>query len=211
MLRMSISRSYKAPEPWQIIPRPTISYLATDLAARNDETSPDRIGNPALKPELATGFDLALERYLPSGGVLSVGGFYREVDQLVRNLTRLRTVAWSTQPRFVAMPENISQATSYGLEIEVKGGLAELLPGLATAGLPVQLRAALNYYRSEVRGVPGPDNRLDGQQPWSGAIGLGSSLDWLACQLWVSVHIKPGVSNDPIGASICTKRPCEEF
>ena len=211
MLRMSISRSYKAPEPWQIIPRPTISYLATDLAARNDETSPDRIGNPALKPELATGFDLALERYLPSGGVLSVGGFYREVDQLVRNLTRLRTVAWSTQPRFVAMPENISQATSYGLEIEVKGGLAELLPGLATAGLPVQLRAALNYYRSEVRGVPGPDNRLDGQQPWSALLGLDHRLTGLPVSYGFQYTLNPAYRTTQSALQFAQSGPVRSF
>ncbi|MFM1940316.1 MAG: hypothetical protein RLY32_2058, partial [Pseudomonadota bacterium] len=71
---------------------------------------------------------------------------YRQVDQLVRNLTRLRTVDWSPVPRFVSMPENIAQANSYGLELEVKGAVGELLPGIAHPRLPIQLRAALNYY-----------------------------------------------------------------
>ncbi|NBO95050.1 MAG: hypothetical protein EBT36_12355 [Betaproteobacteria bacterium] len=176
MLRLSLSRRYKAPEPWQMIPRPTISYLASDLTKINDETSPDRIGNPSLRPELATGLDIALERYLPSGGVLSIGGFYREIEQLVRNLTRLREVTWSKLPRYVAMPENIAQASSYGIELEAKGTLEALFPGLAVQGLPVELRAALNYYRSAVKDLPGPDNRLDGQQPWSALLGLDHRL-----------------------------------
>jgi iron complex outermembrane receptor protein len=176
MLRLSLSRSYKAPEPWQIIPRPTISYLASDLTARNDQTSADRLGNPSLRPELATGLDIAIERYLTSGGVLSLGGFYREIDQLVRNLTRLRKVTWSNQPRYVAMPENIAQANSFGIELEVKGALAALFPGLVAPVLPLELRAALNYYRSSVKDLPGPDNRLDGQQPWSALFGVDHRL-----------------------------------
>ena len=175
-LRLSLSKSYKVPEPWQIIARPTISAVYQDLGRSNIETSPDRVGNPDLKPELATGLDASLERYLPSGGVLSVGGFYREVDQLVRSLTRLREVSWSSVPRYVAMPENISKATSYGLEVEIKGAIGELLPSLSDPRLPIQLRAALNYYRSSVRGVPAPDNRLDGQQPWSALLGMDHRL-----------------------------------
>lgn len=175
-LRLSLSKSYKVPEPWQIIARPTISPVFQDLGQRNLETAPDRIGNPALKPELATGLDASVERYLPSGGVVSVGGFYRELDQLVRNLTRLRDVPWSSAPRYVAMPENISRARSFGVELEIKGALGELLPVLSDPRAPIQVRAALNLYRSSVRGVPGPDNRLDGQQPWSALLGMDHRL-----------------------------------
>ncbi|MGA1652044.1 MAG: TonB-dependent receptor plug domain-containing protein [Burkholderiaceae bacterium] len=191
MLRLSLSRSYKAPEPWQIIPRPTVSNLFSDLNRANIETSPDRVGNPSLRPELASGLDLALERYLPSGGVISVGGFYRRVDQLVRNLTRLRTVDWSPVPRFVSMPENIAQANSYGLELEVKGAVGELLPGIANPRLPIQLRAALNYYRSDVRGIPGPDNRLDGQQPWSALFGMDHRLAGLPLSYGFQYTVNP--------------------
>jgi len=191
MLRLSLSRSYKAPEPWQIIPRPTVSNLFSDLNRANIETSPDRVGNPSLRPELASGLDLALERYLPSGGVISVGGFYRQVDQLVRNLTRLRTVDWSPVPRFVSMPENIAQANSYGLELEVKGAVGELLPGIANPRLPIQLRAALNYYRSDVRGIPGPDNRLDGQQPWSALLGMDHRLAGLPFSYGFQYTVNP--------------------
>jgi len=191
MLRLSLSRSYKAPEPWQIIPRPTVSNLFSDLNRANIETSPDRVGNPSLRPELASGLDLALERYLPSGGVISVGGFYRQVDQLVRNLTRLRTVDWSPVPRFVSMPENIAQANSYGLELEVKGAVGELLPGIANPRLPIQLRAALNYYRSDVRGIPGPDNRLDGQQPWSALLGMDHRLAGLPLSYGFQYTVNP--------------------
>jgi len=60
--------------------------------------------------------------------------------------------------------------------LELKGRAGELLPALFDAKLPLNLRGALNYYRSEVDSLPGPDNRLDGQQPWSGTWGMDYRL-----------------------------------
>ena len=46
-------------------------YVRTTADTSNGPTTADSMGNPNLKPELATGMDLAFERYLPQGGVLS--------------------------------------------------------------------------------------------------------------------------------------------
>jgi iron complex outermembrane receptor protein len=89
------------------------------------------------------------------------------------------------------MPENIAQANSYGLELEVKGAVGELLPGIANPRLPIQLRAALNYYRSDVRGIPGPDNRLDGQQPWSALLGMDHRLAGLPLSYGFQYTVNP--------------------
>ncbi|NCV58096.1 MAG: hypothetical protein EBX61_02760 [Betaproteobacteria bacterium] len=211
MLRLSLSRSYKAPEPWQIIPRPTISSVFSDLSRSNIETSPDRIGNPLLKPELASGLDVALERYLPSGGVLSVGGFYREVNQLVRSLTRLREVSWSGVQRFVSMPENIAKASSYGLELEIKGALGELLPGLVDPRLPVQLRASFNAYRSQVQSLPGPNNRLDGQQPWSALLGMDHRLSALPLSYGFQYTLNPAYRTTQSALQFAQTGPVSSF
>ena len=50
----------------------------------NDTESPGTIsgGNPALKPEYTWGVDSSLEYYLPGGGIASVSGFYRWVDNV---------------------------------------------------------------------------------------------------------------------------------
>lgn len=50
----------------------------------NDTASPGTIsgGNPALKPEYTWGVDTSLEWYLPGGGIASVAGFHRWVDNV---------------------------------------------------------------------------------------------------------------------------------
>jgi len=55
-MRLALTRTYKAPSTSQLIPR-----LFRSIA--NKPTSPDSRGNPDLQPELATGIDIALEKF----------------------------------------------------------------------------------------------------------------------------------------------------
>ena len=192
LIRASLTRSYKAPELNALLARPTLSGLITDTTRPNSEASPDRRGNPALEPELATGLDIAYERYLPGGAMFSVGGFHRSVDNLVRNVTRLETVPWARVPRYVSTPVNFSKATTNGLEFELKGRAAELLPALFDAKTALNLRASLNYYRSRVAAVEGPNNRLDNQQPWSGNLGFDYRFAGLPLSIGSSLAHTPG-------------------
>jgi len=192
LIRASLTRSYKAPELNALLARPSLSGLFVDTAQLNTEASPDRRGNPALKPELATGLDIAYERYLPGGAMFSIGGFHRSVDNLVRNVTRLQTVPWATVPRYVSTPVNFSKATTDGLEFELKGRAGELLPGVFDAKTALNLRASLNYYRSRVDAVEGPNNRLDNQQPWSGNLGFDYRFGSLPLSIGSSLAYTPG-------------------
>ncbi|HEX2542395.1 MAG TPA: TonB-dependent receptor [Caldimonas sp.] len=63
-IRMSLTRSYRSPLLAQLIARPVINTRYA-VGGPNTPTQPDRAGNPALRPELATGIDVAVERYLP--------------------------------------------------------------------------------------------------------------------------------------------------
>ena len=172
LVRASLTRSYKAPDIATLLARPTPNGLYADLSQSNTVLAPDSVGNPALRPELATGLDMAYEKYLASGGLLSVGVFYREISDLVRGVTRLQTSPdYSTAPRWVSQAINFASGRAAGLELEIKGRAGELLPEVFDPKLALSLRGALNYYRSEVDTLPGPDNRLDGQQPWSGTFG----------------------------------------
>jgi outer membrane receptor for ferrienterochelin and colicins len=196
LFRSSLTSTFKAPDPIQLIARPQVSSLYTDLTKPNDSLSPDRIGgNPRLKPELATGFDVAYERYFPGGGVASATVFYRHVKDLIRNRTTLGTVSWSNVPRYVSGPVNFNSADTFGLELEARGRAGTLLPFAFTAKTPLDLRASLNVYESRVKGVPGPDNRLDRQQPWSATFGVDYVLsDVMAApiRLGGSVSFTPG-------------------
>ena len=184
-VRFSLTRSYRSPALGTLIGNTTINSKF-DPSGPNEATSPDRAGNPALQPELATGIDLALERYLAGGGLLSANVFHRRIQGLMRSVTTLETVDYSPVQRWVARQQNIGDATTQGLELEAKFPLDTLL-----AGAPrVELRANLGLFRSRVDGVPGPDNRLDQQARATGNLGadhrwrglpltVGGNLNWV--------------------------------
>jgi len=192
LIRASLTRSYKAPDLSALLARPALSSLYPDPGTSNTELAPDRIGNPGLKPELATGLDVAYEKYLAGGGLVSVGGFYRSVDNLIRNVTDLETVDYSSMQRWVSHPVNFSKAQTAGLELEIKGRAGELFPSLFDPRLPLNLRGSLSFYHSRVEALPGPNNRLDGQQPWSGTLGFDYRLSSLPVNLGASLIYTPG-------------------
>ncbi|HEY4079612.1 MAG TPA: TonB-dependent receptor [Burkholderiaceae bacterium] len=192
LIRASLTRSYKAPDLSALLARPALSGLYPDPGVANTQLSPDRIGNPELKPELATGLDVAYEKYLSGGGLISVGAFYRSVSNLIRNITDLETVDYSPVQRWVSHPVNFSKAQTAGLEFEIKGRAGELLPSLFDPKLPLNLRGSLSYYHSRVEALPGPNNRLDGQQPWSGNLGFDYRLTSLPLNMGASLVFTPG-------------------
>lgn len=163
-VRFALTRSWRAPTLAQLVGRRTES-VGSNLA-----TNPDRAGNPDLRPELATGLDIAYEHYLPAGGLVSVGVFERRIDQLIRTRTALESV--NGTDRWVARPQNVGEARTRGLELEARGRLAEWLD--QPEAPRVELRGNVSVFHSRVDGVPGPDNRIDQQPDWSGSLGA----DW---------------------------------
>ncbi len=161
-VRMSLTRSYRSPDLNSLIARPSISRRYP-VSGPNVATSADSAGNPQLKPELATGVELAAERYLPSGGMFSANVFYRDISDLIRSQTTLESVPWSPVPRWVSRPQNIGNASTAGIELEAKFRLTELW-----ADAPrIDLHGNASIFRSRVQGVPEPDNRLDGQPDYT--------------------------------------------
>ncbi len=189
-VRISLTRSYRSPQLGTLIARPSINRLydtkPTDRA--NTEFNPDSAGNPNLKPELATGIDVALERYLDAGGVLSANLFHRNISNLMRAQTRQEAVSWSSFPRWVRRQQNIGDATTSGLELEAKFRFDQLVTG----ALPVELRSNLSVYTSKVKSVPGPDNRLDEQAKATANLGADYRLRGLPLTLGGNVNWVPG-------------------
>jgi outer membrane receptor for ferrienterochelin and colicins len=185
-VRLSLTRSWRAPETNQLIGRPGINRLYDPQAGSNIETAPDSAGNPNLKPELASGIDLAFERYLAGGGLLSANLFARRISDLMRSETQLETVAWSPFPRYVRRMRNIGRAETYGIELEAKFRLDQVITGSP----PVELRANVSLFDSRVDAVPGPDNRLDQQSRATANLGadyrfrgtpitVGGNVNWV--------------------------------
>ncbi len=186
-IRVSLTRSYKSPTLQNLISRPSLN---TRLPAPgpNSATQADRAGNPNLRPELATGIDVAIERYLSNGGIISANVFHREIKDYIRNVTALESVPWSTVPRWVSRPQNVGGAYTQGIELEAKFRLTDFI-----ASAPrVDVRSNLSIFNSKVDGVPGPNARLD-EQP-RGTLNLGGDyrVPGLPLNIGSSVNLTPG-------------------
>lgn len=192
-LRASITRSFKLPDLSALAGR----YVLNGNYERDVSNTPiaaDRAGNPNLQPELSTGFDLAFEHYPSSGGVFSVGMFYRRIADLIRQRIALEAdpaPGVVAVPRWVSRPVNLGQATSLGLELEIKGRAEEWLPMLFSSNSGVQLRGSWNFYRSEVDQVDGPDNRLEAQPPWLANLGFDARIKNSGWTVGASLVLQP--------------------
>jgi iron complex outermembrane receptor protein len=188
-VRFSLTRSYRSPDLQNLIARPAINSMFSGRGA-NEEIHPDRAGNPALKPELATGLDVAFERYVAGSGLITANVFFRNIRDLMRRQTTLETVSWADVPRWVSRTQNVGDASTRGIELEAKFRLSDLV-----ADAPkLDLRANASVFSSKVQGVPGPNNRLD-QQP-DGTLNLGADYripNW-PLALGGSVNWTPGFS-----------------
>jgi outer membrane receptor protein involved in Fe transport len=154
-LRFSVTRTYKAPEVQNLIPRHSPS-------TNNSSTQPDYMGNPNLKPELALGLDASYEHYFGEGGLFSVSGSTRRIDDFTR------TLVIEQDGRWVALPSNQGQARTRGLEVELKFPLKTFFANAPA----IDWRASLSRNWSTVESVPGPNNRLDQQTPLSATMGI---------------------------------------
>jgi iron complex outermembrane receptor protein len=182
-VRLSLTRSYRSPTLQNLIARPRTTTI-------NTATQPDRVGNPNLRPELATGLDVAIERYLTGGGILSANVFHRQISDYMRSVTSRETVSWSPDPRWVSRVQNVGDAVTQGIELEAKFRLSDLTADAP----PVDVRANGSVFRSRVKQVPGPDNRLD-QQP-AGTLNLGADYRFRGTPITVGGNLNwtPGYS-----------------
>jgi outer membrane receptor for ferrienterochelin and colicin len=163
--RLALSRTYRAPGIVQLMPR---RYTVDN---GNSVVNPDQQGNPALKPELALGVDLAWERRMGAGTSFGAGIFAKRIRDVILDRIAQSASAW------VATPDNQGTAHVRGLELEGR---------TAFGALAAHGNLARNWSRLEA--VPGPDNRIDGQPrasaslgldyAASGAVELGASWTW---------------------------------
>jgi iron complex outermembrane receptor protein len=192
MIRASLTRSYKAPGLNTLLARPQINGAFTNTNLTNTPLAPDRMGNPALTPELATGIDIAYENYLTNDGIFSVGIFHRNLTNVVRNVTELRTVSWANAPRWISQPQNFSDAVTSGLEFELRGRASDLMPKLLGTAKTLNIRTSLSIYNSSIAALNGPNNRLDGQQPWSANFGFDQRITGLPLSIGGNFNYTPG-------------------
>jgi iron complex outermembrane receptor protein len=180
------------------------------VTGANTATSPDRAGNPNLKPEHANGLDFAYEKFFKTGGVISVNLFLRHINDLQRNVTTLENVSWSASPRYVSRPQNVGDARVSGIEFDAKFSLTELDKDLPAVNL--KLNGA--FYNSRVSGVPGPNNRIDQQPRFTTNLGADYKLKSLPLTVggnWAYTPTYATQLSDVQGQTLSTKRVADVF
>ena len=186
-LRFSLTRSYRPPTLGNLTSLPRFN-TTNPVPGANTAITPDRAGNAGLRPELARGLDVALEHYLAGGGVLSASVFSRHINDLIRSVTALESVPWANVPRWVNRPQNIGDANTQGVELDAKFRLDEVMDEAP----PLTLRGNLGLYRSQVSGIPGPNNRIDSQPHLSFNGGGDYRLKSLPLMLGANLSLVPG-------------------
>ena len=159
-IRLGVNRTFKLPAMSSLMPR-----LYT--ASNNGPLTPDERGNPELRPETATGLDLAFEYYAAKGAQLSFGTFVRQIEATVR------TETFFDNGRWVASPLNGGTTIAWGLEADGQIEIAKLRP----AAPNITLRFNATYANSSVSDVAGPDNRLPNQIPFSATVGADYAVN----------------------------------
>ena len=167
-LRLALSRTYKAPDLYSLVPR-------RSAWENNSATEADFVGNPNLKPELAWGIDAAYEHYWAEAAMVSVSGSVKRIDDYTSNRIYFDGLRW------IFTPVNDDRAMLRTLEVETKFPLTSLFSGAPA----LDLRASVSRNWSRVLSVPGPHNRMEQQTPLtanlgveykSGALTTGASL-----------------------------------
>jgi len=175
-VRASLTRSYRAPSLADMIATPSLSRA-------NSAVSPDRYGNPALQPELATGVELAFEHYLTRNGIFSANLFSRNISNLMRRETSFD----SSLQRWVSRPINIDKAHATGIELEAKFQVTEFFPEAPA----IDIRSNYSHFWSRVDGIYGANNRLEGQPKQTANLGFDYRLRSLPLTFGAGINYTP--------------------
>src|SRR6202035_1896527 len=115
------------------------------------------VGNPDLKPATANSFDVTIEKYLESAGILSFGVFDKEFkDYIVPNTTGFTTFPGSALQLRLTTFANISKSHARGMEFNWEQRFKDL-PGFLGG-----LGASANYtfVDSSIEIRPGENSTL---------------------------------------------------
>ena len=132
LLRVAYSRTVNRPEFREIAP-----FLYYDF-----EYDVAKYGNPDLETATIDNFDFRFEWYPSKGETVSLGGFYKNFDKPIENITQITT----EQPQFTIA--NAESAYNYGVELEVKKSFKNVFDNPFLSRLSTNLNAS--YIVSEV-------------------------------------------------------------
>ena len=120
VLRAAWTNTIARPNYYDLVPYRQVSFEDDELA----------LGNPDLKPTKSMNFDLMVENYSRSVGLVSGGLFYKDITDFIYGYSRTDVLDPVTNTTFgqVFQPQNGASASLYGFEVAFQrrliGGLS---------------------------------------------------------------------------------------
>ena len=126
----------------KVLSRPELSNISPGLSSFFPNQRTIASGNPDLDPIRANTVDVSLEYYLPRGGILSIGGFYKDIKTYIQAFQQTIPYTETGLPLSLlqgtdALPSDLFRVSTYkntkggplkGIEVNYQQSLA-FLPG----------------------------------------------------------------------------------
>lgn len=189
--RLSLARTFLAPEIRQMLLRPQINQLAPCYAQRpclaNGFDTADTAGNPWLQPERSRGANLSYTHGLGAASEVGIEVYARTIANKIGTHIGLETVPWSGVPRYVVRPVNLGQASVRGIDLTSRIAIRDLWKTASA----LSLSGSLGFAHSAVRDLAGPDNRIEGQLPWRAKLAASYAPAGLPLKVNLDTHYLP--------------------
>ncbi|MDD2828844.1 MAG: TonB-dependent receptor [Sulfuricurvum sp.] len=127
-LRASIAKTVKLPRLDEL------SGSFDNSLDQNDLNHPDITGNPNLKEERALSYEVRYEHFFDDKGIMSIGGFYRNISDKIEKMTTYEFNTNTGTNRYIQRPYNSGEGKLWSLELELKKSLDRYVSGLGIFG-----------------------------------------------------------------------------
>ncbi len=152
-LRASVAKTVKLPRLDEI------STSVNSSLSDNTIDHPDTTGNIDLTEETAISYELRAEHYFDDKGIVSMSGFYRDIDEKIEKLTYCldadQNEVSCVLGRYVQKPKNAGEGKLWGVELELKKPLTSVLQGLGIWGNATLQNSTLHNNTTGFTGVIG--------------------------------------------------------
>lgn len=175
--------------------RPEFNFISPALLEAEFGDN-DLLGNPALDPETAWGFDLGYERRLGRTGIAGVNIFYRDVSNLIE-LTNTGVEGSEGPGTFVLQPRNVGDGIVWGIEFDLSADLGFI--GLPDTGV----FGNFSWLDSDITDFAG-DRRFNGQSDYVFNVGFIQNLPSLGAAFGATYRKQGDAFDRLVGEEITT-------
>lgn len=142
-------------------------------------------GNPHLKAEESSGFDTSYEWYFSDASLLSVGAFYREIENVMyTDAVRLQD-GWTHNK-----PVNGGDGKIQGVEVNLQASASEWLPepfdGLGVSTNLTLLDSEFTNIHGDTLGLPGTSDSVFNASVFYEKWGFSARLNYQHRDEWIS-------------------------